>query len=342
MSAKIRAYAAAAAHAPLQPFEYEPGPLPADQIEIAVSYCGICHSDLSMLDNEWGMSAYPLVPGHEVVGRVTAVGASVKNRKPGEQVGLGWFSGSCMACAQCLGGDHNLCAGTEGTIVGRHGGFAERVRCHWAWAIPLPEGVDPVSAGPLFCGGATVFNPIVQYRIRPTDRVGVVGVGGLGHLAVQFLDKWGCEVTAFTSSRRKHEELHRLGADHVVDSRDSAALQRLAGQLDFLIVTVNVTLDWAGLIGTLAPKGRLHLVGAVLEPIPVSAFSLMMQQRSLSGSPVASPPTMARMVAFCARHKIAPVIEKFPLSRVNDAIKHLRDGKARYRIVLENDFAPAG
>lgn len=338
MSAKIRAYAAPRAGAPLERFDYDPGPLGADQVEIAVQYCGICHSDLSMLDNEWGMSRYPLVPGHEIVGVVTAVGPSVKSRKEGETVGLGWFSGSCMACPQCLAGDQNLCATAESTIAGRHGGFAERVRGHWAWALPLPKGVDPAAAGPLFCGGATVFNPIVQYRLRPTDRVGVVGIGGLGHLAVQFLDKWGCEVTAFTSSGGKHDEARRLGADHVVDSRDSAALKRAAGTLDFLLVTVNVSLDWPALLDTLGPKGRLHLVGAVLEPIPISVFSLMMQQRSISASPVASPPTMARMLGFCARHRIAPVVEQFPLSRVNDALAHLRNGKPRYRIVLENDF----
>ena len=341
MTSKIRGYAASAKGARLEPFEYDAGPLGPEQVEITVSHCGICHSDLSMLDNDWGMSAYPLVAGHEVVGTITALGSQTKGRKIGERVGLGWNSSSCLACPQCMGGDQNFCAQAEATIVQRHGGFAERVRCHWAWAIPLPENLPLESAGPLFCGGSTVFNPIVQFRVKPTDRVAVIGIGGLGHLALRFLNKWGCEVTAFTSSDSKHDEARGLGAHHVANTRDVAAMKRLAGAFDFVMSTVNVPLDWEAIIGTLGPKGRLHIVGAVLEPIPVSAFSLIMQQREISGSPVGSPPTTARMLAFCARHGIAPTIEKFPMSRVNDALDHLRAGKARYRVVLENDFAPA-
>ncbi len=338
MSQSIKAYAALQKGAPLQRIEFDQGPLGSEQVEIAVSHCGICHSDLSMIDNEWGMAAFPLVPGHEVVGKIVAAGPQVKGLKVGQRVGLGWYSGSCMACRPCLSGDQNLCASAEGTIVGRHGGFADRVRAHWAWATPLPDKLASEKVGPLFCGGATVFNPILAFGVKPTDRVGVIGIGGLGHLALQFLNKWGCEVHAFTSSDSKRDEAMRLGAHHVVNSRDSAAMQRVKGSLDFVISTVNVPLDWATLLETLAPKGRLHLVGAVLEPIPVAALSLIMAQRSISGSPVCSPSTAAIMVDFCARHDIAPVTETFPMSRVNDAIEHLRQGRARYRIVLENDL----
>jgi uncharacterized zinc-type alcohol dehydrogenase-like protein len=193
-----------------------------------------------MLRNEWGFSSYPLVPGHEVVGRVEAVGSMVKNLVAGDRVGLGWFSESCMTCPQCMGGDHNLCATGEGTIVGRHGGFADLVRSHWAWATKLPEALSSVSAGPLFCGGITVFSPIVEFGVRPTDRVGVIGIGGLGHLAVQFLNKWGCEVTAFTSSTDKTEELKKLGAHRVVNSRDAEAMKSEANRFDFIISTVAV------------------------------------------------------------------------------------------------------
>ncbi len=338
MSNPIKAYAALGKGQPLQPFEYDAGPLQPEQIEIKVSHCGICHSDLSMLDNDWGLSAYPLVAGHEVVGTVTAAGPAAKRVKVGDRVGLGWFSGSCMSCPQCLAGDHNLCATVESTIIGRHGGFADRVRCNWAWATPLPAAIDPVSAGPLFCGGITVFNPIVQFGVRPTDRVGVVGIGGLGHLAIQFLNKWGCEVVAFTSTEAKHAEALRLGAHRAVNSKSADAFKQLAGSLDFIIVTANVTLPWDLYLGALAPKGRLHFVGAVLEPVPVAAFSLIFGQKSMSGSPVGSPATTARMIAFCARHAIAPIIERFPLSRVNDALDRLRSGRARYRVVLENDL----
>ncbi len=335
----IRAYAATTAKAALEPFEFDPGDLRPGQIEIAVESCGICHSDLSMIDGEWGNSTYPLVPGHEVVGRIVALGEHVPaSVTVGQRVGLGWFSESCMACDHCLHGDHNLCQTVEQTIVARPGGFAERVRCHWAWATPLPETLDHAKAGPLFCGGITVFNPIVQLGIKPTDRVGVIGVGGLGHLALQFLDKWGCEVTAFSSNPAKTDELHALGADDIVNSRDSAALAHVAGKFDFLLSTVNVPLDWNAYLGALAPRGRLHLVGAVLEPVPVPAFSLILAQRSVSGTPLGSPATTRDMVEFCARHGIAPVTETFPMSRVNDALQHLRDGKARYRIVLQADF----
>jgi uncharacterized zinc-type alcohol dehydrogenase-like protein len=338
MSEAIKSYAITAKGAALQPFEYSPGPLRDEQVEIAVDYCGICHSDLSMIDNEWGMTNYPLVPGHEVAGRVVAAGDHVKGVKVGQRVGLGWFSESCMSCAPCLSGDHNLCATLEQTIVGRHGGFANRVRAHWAWTVPLPDALDARSAGPLFCGGITVFNPIVQFGVRPTDRVGVIGIGGLGHMALQFLAHWGCEVTAFTTSDSKRDEAMKLGAHKVVNSRDDAQLKKIAGSLDFVLSTVNASIPWDAILGSLGPRGRLHLVGAVLQPIPVAAMSLIMAQKSISGSPLGSPATTAKMLDFCTRHQIAPVIETFPMSRVNDALERLRSGKARYRIVLENDF----
>lgn len=338
MSTPFKAYAATAAHRPLTPFEFDPGPLRPEQVEIQVSHCGICHSDLSMIDNEWGMSSYPFVPGHEVVGTVVAAGGQTKRVKVGDRVGLGWFSGSCLACAPCLEGDHNLCLNVEQTMIGRQGGFADRVRCDWVWAVPLPAGIEAEKAGPLFCGGITVFNPIVQCGVKATDRVGVIGIGGLGHMALQFLHKWGCEVTAFTSSDAKRDEALKLGAHHTVSSRDAAQLERVAGSLDFILSTVNVALDWQAIMNALAPRGRLHVVGAVPEPIPVAVFPLVLGQKSLSGSPLGSPATTAKMLEFCERHRVAPITEKFPMSRVNEALDHLRAGKARYRIVLENDL----
>lgn len=339
MSEKIKAYAANAKGGKLQPFEYDAGDLGDEQVEIKIKYCGICHSDLSMLKNDWGTSVYPLVPGHEVVGTVTATGNHVKHVKVGQTVGLGWYSASCMGCAQCLSGDHNLCLTAESTIVNRHGGFADRVRCNWGWAIPLPDGIDQESAGPLFCGGITVFNPIVQMGVKPTDRVGVIGIGGLGHMALQFLNKWGCDVTAFSSSDSKSVEAKKLGARNVVNSRDDAQMEKIAGSFDFIISTVNVNLNWQAYINSLAPKGRLHFVGAALDPIAVQAFALIGGQKTLSGTGLGSPATTAKMLEFCGRHDIKPVIEKFPMSQVNEAIEHLEAGKARYRIVLENDIA---
>lgn len=242
-----------------------------------------------------------------------------------------------MHCRQCLTGNQNLCPEAEATIVGRPGGFADKVRCHWAWAVPLPEGVNPAKAGPLFCGGITVFNPLVQFGVKPTDRVRVVGIGGLGHLAVQFLNKWGCEVTAFTSSDAKEEEARKLGAHHAVNSRDDGKLEAIAGSLDFILSTVNVPLDWDKYFAALGPKGRLNLVGITPEPIPVPAFTLVGGQKSLSGTPSGSPAVTAQMLDFCARHAVAPITETFPMSEVNVALSHLREGKARYWVVLTNE-----
>ena len=334
----IRAYAATEAGGKLSPFEFDPGELAPDGVEIDVTACGLCHSDLSMLNNEWGFTEYPFVPGHEAVGTVAAIGDRVTTLKPGDTVGLGWYAGSCMTCAQCMSGNHNLCPANEGTIVGRHGGFADKVRCREAWAIPLPDGVDAPKAGPLFCGGITVFNPIVQFDVKPTDRVGVVGIGGLGHFALQFLNKWGCDVTAFTSTGAKADEARRMGAHRIVNSRSDDELDAVAGTYDFIISTVNVDLAWGKYVAALGPKGRLHTVGAVPSPMPIGAFDLLMAQRSVSGSPLGSPATTAKMLEFCARHGIEAVTEVFPMSRANEALEHLHAGKARYRVILENDF----
>lgn len=338
MKGEFRGYTASAKGEPLKLTEFDPGPLGPEQVEVAVEYCGICHSDLSMLDNEWGLTKYPIVPGHEIIGKVTALGGQAKKLRVGQRVGIGWTSGSCLACEQCLSGDQNLCPTGEGTIVERPGGFANKVRAQWPWAIPLPDSLDPEKCGPLFCGGITVFNPLLQANVKSTARVGVIGIGGLGHMALMFLRAWGCEVYAFTSSESKHEEAKKLGAHHVINSRDSAQMKKIAGTLDFVLVTVSVTLDWKAIIETLAPRGKLHFVGAVLEPIPVEAFSLIMAQRVISGSPTGSPTVIQDMIEFCARHSIMPMIESFPMSKVNDALDHLRNGKPRYRIVLKNDL----
>ena len=336
MKETFNGWAATEPGAVLQQIEFNAGELHPEQVQVRVESCGICHSDLSMLDNNWGNSTYPLVPGHEIIGVIETVGNQAKGLSVGDRVGLGWFSGSCLACQPCLSGRHQLCSSAEQTIVGRHGGFADKVRVDWEWAIKLPAELDPASAGPLFCGGITVFAPILDFGVKPTDRVGVIGIGGLGHLALQFLNKWGCEVTAFTSSESKADEARKLGAHHVVATRDKAALAKLAGSFDFILVTANVALDWDSYIAALAPDGRLHFVGAVLEPVPVAAFSLIGGRKSISGSPLGSPATIAKMLEFCARHQIAPVTETFAMKDVNAALDHLRAGKARHRVVLKN------
>jgi uncharacterized zinc-type alcohol dehydrogenase-like protein len=337
----IRAWAAKTQGGALGRHDYDPGPLPDDEVEIAVETCGLCHSDVSLIDNDWFVSDYPLVPGHEIVGRVSEIGAHVTHLKIGDRVGVGWYAHSCLTCHTCMSGDHNMCRDAKGVAAahqGRFGGFADKVRSQGAWAVKLPEGVDATKAGPLFCGGITVFNPIVQFGIRPTDRVGVIGIGGLGHLALKFLKAWGCEVTAFTSSESKAEEARGFGAHRIVNSRDKDALKAEKGRFDLVLSTVNVPLKWSSYISALAPRGRLHMVGAVMEPMPVAAGMLMNNQRSVSGTSVGAPATVATMLDFCARHDITPQTQHMKMSEVNDAIVMLKAGEARYRIVLENDF----
>lgn len=333
----FNAWAATGKGQKLEAFQYNAGPLGDEDIEVAVDYCGVCHSDLSMLNNEWGMTKYPFVPGHEVVGKIIRIGdhALKKGLKVGQTVGIGWNRGSCMHCHPCISGDQHLCSTIQATIIGHHGGFADRIRSHWAWAIPLPEGIDITSAGPLFCGGITVFNPLLQFGVLPTHRVGVVGIGGLGHMAIRFMNAWGCEVTAFTSSETKRDEALSLGAHRVVATRDSKALKAISGQLDFIMITANASLDWNAFIGTLAPKGRLHFVGVVPEAVPVNVIALIGKQAEISGSPTGSPSRLADMLAFCARHQITPQVEHFPVSKINDAVDHLQEGKARYRVIVD-------
>ena len=335
--ATIDAWVATAAKQKLVRQQIDLGPLGPEEVEVEVDNCGLCHSDVSMQNNEWGLSNYPIVLGHEVVGRAVAVGPVAKGIAVGQRVGVGWTAGSCMHCRQCLSGDQNLCLQAVPTIIGHRGGFAQRVRAHWAWTIPLPEGINLADAGPLLCGGITVFNPLLMYA-KPTSRVGIVGIGGLGHMGVKFAAAYGCDVTAFTSSESKFAEARGFGASHVVSSRDSAAIKRLAGTLDLLIVTANATLDWDAMIGALAPNGRMHVVGGVPEPIPVAVFSLIFGQKSVSASPSGSPVAIDAMLDFATRHKISPQTEHYPMSRINDAFERLESGKARYRIVLDADF----
>jgi uncharacterized zinc-type alcohol dehydrogenase-like protein len=336
---QFHAYAATQVKGTWEPYSFDPGDLGPEEVEIKVAYCGICHSDLSMLDNEWGMSGYPFVGGHEAVGTVVALGEQAKGLEIGQKVGLGWTAFSCLSCPECLAGNHHLCARNQGTIVGRHGAFADRVRAQWPWVRPLPEGLDLATTGPLLCGGITVFSPLLSYGVSPTARVGIIGIGGLGHMALQFANKWGCEVHAFTTSDSKEAEARELGAHYVHNTRNADALKKLAGKLDLIISTINVPIDVPGLLGTLGSLGRLHVVGAILEPMQVPAFGLIFGQKSITGSPTGSPSALDAMLAFSARHGVAPVTEQYPMSKINDAFEHLRAGKARYRIVLENDLA---
>jgi alcohol/geraniol dehydrogenase (NADP+) len=330
----IKGYAATEPGGTLKPVEFDPGPLGENQVEIEVEYCGLCHSDLSMLDNEWGISQYPLVAGHEIIGTVAALGPYAKGFTVGQRVGLGWFADSCLTCEWCKSGNHHLCASAVGTIVGRPGGFADRVRANAAWVIPLPAQLDLQTAAPLMCGGITVFNPLLLWQVKPTARVGVVGIGGLGHMAVKFAHAWGCEVTAFSSTPDKEAEAKGFGADHFINSRDPEALAKAANSFDLILSTVNVALDWPAYIAALRPLGHLHLVGVVTQPLAVPLFPLIAGQKSLGASPTGSPAAIATMLDFAARHHLQPTVESYRFSEINEALEKLRHGKPRYRIVL--------
>jgi uncharacterized zinc-type alcohol dehydrogenase-like protein len=313
---------------------YEMGPLDADDVEIQVSHCGICHSDISMIDNEWGLSQYPLVPGHEVIGIITAIGAHVGDaRQIGQRVGVGWFAGSCSTCDWCARGKENLCGASRRTIVGRHGGWASAIRCQAEFAAPIPDALPSANAGPLMCAGVTVFTPMVEYSVRPWMRTAVIGIGGLGHLAIQFLAKFGCEVTAISSSYDKEDDARNLGATHFIKTKETDELTKAAGSFDFILSTVAVDLPWGDYIAALRPQGRLVVVGLPELDIRFPIVPLLLE-RSVSGSSAGSPSDMVRMLDFAARAGIVPRVEQFPIEDVDRAVDHVRSGKARFRAVL--------
>lgn len=331
-----KGFAATEAGGILKPFEYDLGSLGDHQVDVKVDYCGICYSDISMLDNHWGMTQYPFVPGHEIIGTVEAMGPHVKGLTLGQSVGIGWSSGSCGTCEWCLTGSHNICPSNIPTVMGPYGGFSDRVRAQAEWVVPIPAALDPTSAGPLLCGGVTVFNPLLEFEVKPTHRVGVIGIGGLGHMALRFLNAWGCEVTAFSHNPKKEAEAKKLGAHHFVNSTDSAAIEKVADSFDFILSTVNVPLDWNSYLTALRRKGKLIFVGVVMEPIQVNMLTLAFGQKMVSANVIGSPTTMATMLDFAARHNILPLVEMFKFSDVNEAIEKLRQGKLRYRAVLKH------
>lgn len=330
----INAFAAFKAGDKLQAFTYDPGTLPPDQVEIAVEYCGLCHSDMSMIDNEWGITHYPIIPGHEAIGRVSAIGDKVTQFKVGDRVGLGWSAGYCLKCNACMSGDQNYCARPVPTIIGHYGAFADKVRAQEASVVAIPEGLDSASVGPLLCAGVTVFNPLLQYGVQASDRVAIIGIGGLGHLAIKIYRAWGCEVTAFTRSESKCREALALGASRAINEKDSEMIKSLQGHFDLIISTVNVNLNWDQYIGLLKPKGRLHLVGVITEPLSINMTQLLFGQRSLSSSAGGPPMALKKLMEFSRFHQIAPVVEHYHFDQINEAIEDLRQGKAHYRIVL--------
>src|SRR5664279_436763 len=332
----INGYAAHAAGAELLPYKYSPGTLKPNDVEIQISHCGICHSDIHLINNDWGISEFPFIPGHEIVGKITALGSEVTTLSIGQRVGLGWQSNSCGVCEWCLQGKENLCAASQGTAVHRNGGYADAVRANARFVIPIPEKLESENAAPLLCGGITVYNPIRTHGVNPSSRVGVVGIGGLGHLAVQFARAFGAEVTAFSTSASKEAEALALGAHNFVNTRETKALKEVAGTQDFILSTINADQDWGVYIQALRPTGTLCFVGVPPSPVSVHAFPLISGMRSISGNPTGSPHGLREMLDVAARHGVNAQIESFPMSKANEAIEKVKKNKVRYRAVLAN------
>lgn len=331
----IDAFAAPGPRQPLIEFSYEAPPLQPHEVEIEISHCGICHSDLHLIDDDWSSSSYPLVPGHEIVGVVREAGP-LAALAPGQRVGVGWQRSACHECEQCRAGAENLCARQTAVATGQHGGFARRVRIDGRFAFPLPAGLDPASAAPLLCAGVTVFAPLRRWRVRPGAAVGVIGIGGLGHLALRFLRAMGCAATAFTSSPDKQREALALGARETCSSTDARQLRAQASRFDFLLCTAPARLDWISFLTTLKPNGVLCLVGAPPGLMQIPASQLLTAQRVICGSDIGSPAAIREMLAFAAEHGVAAQIETAPMAQVNAALDRVRRNQVRYRMVLTN------
>jgi alcohol/geraniol dehydrogenase (NADP+) len=334
--AQIQGLAAHAAGAELLPFRYEPGELGPQEVEIGITHCGICHSDLHLITNDWGISTFPFIPGHEIVGNLTAVGSGVRTLQVGQRVGLGWQSNSCGECEWCTRGKENLCASAEATCVRRHGGYANRVRGNARFVIPIPDALESEHAAPLLCGGITVYNPLRSHSVNPSSRVGVIGIGGLGHMAIQFARVFGAEVTAFSSSAAKEKEVRGLGAHHFVNTRETRALKEVCGSLDFILSTVNADQDWGIYVQCLRPTGTLCFVGVPPSPVSLQAFPLIAGVRSVTGNPTGSPYRIREMLDVAARHGVKAQTEHFPMAKANEAIDRVKKNKVRYRAVLAN------
>jgi uncharacterized zinc-type alcohol dehydrogenase-like protein len=332
----IQGLAAHAAGAQLLPFHYAAGELGPYDIEVRVSHCGVCHSDIHLIDNDWGISRFPLIPGHEIIASVTALGSAVRDHTLGQRVGIGWQADSCGICEWCRSGEEHLCSKAQPTAVGRHGGFADSVRVNSRFAIPVPDSLDSQNAAPLLCGGITVYAPLRNHGARPSSRVGVIGIGGLGHLGLQFARAFGSEVTAFSTSRDKEAEAISLGAHAFINTLDTNALKKLAGSFDLILSTVSGEQELQHFIAALRPKGTLIILGAPPSPLQISGSSLITGERAIAGSNIGSPRDLREMLEVAARHNIQAVTERFPMKDANTAVSRVKKNQVRYRAVLTN------
>jgi uncharacterized zinc-type alcohol dehydrogenase-like protein len=309
-------------------------PLGEMDIEIKVSACGLCHSDLHLINDDWGVSVFPLVPGHEVVGRVVASGEKVTDLALDQRVGVGWLCGACHTCPSCEAGQDNLCVEPKRTCVAHSGGFARRLRVDSRFAHPIPDGLTDAQAAPLLCAGVTVYAPLRRLLRDPGRQVGVVGIGGLGHLALQYASTMGHRVTAIARGRGKEKDAVDLGASASLDNTDPAQMAAAVAAFDLLLVTVSADLDWAAYMQLLKPNGILCLVGMPAAAITVPIENFVSEQKILTGSPIGSRAMLRETLEYSARHEIFPWVTELPVDRINEALLRLQDGEVRYRIVL--------
>jgi uncharacterized zinc-type alcohol dehydrogenase-like protein len=337
---------------PLKPMSIERRALRNDDVAIRVTHCGICHSDLHMAHNDWGMSLYPMVPGHEIVGIVTGTGPDVTKYRVGDRVAVGCLVDSCQECGQCQSGHEQFCEqGATLTYSGRdrrdgsltHGGYSDHVIVRQEFVLRLPDSLDIARAAPLLCAGITTYSPLKKYGVGPGKKVGVAGLGGLGHMGVKFAHALGAHVTMITTSPGKGDDARALGADAVLISKDPAAMDAAAGSFDFILDTIPVSHDVNPYLNLLSPNGAMVLVGAI-EPLPsVHGAMLAMRNRTLAGSLIGGLPETQEMLDFCGEHGIHPEIETIRIDEVNEAYDRLVRGDVRYRFVIDIEAGiPAG
>ncbi|WP_285640367.1 NAD(P)-dependent alcohol dehydrogenase [Lentzea sp. NBRC 102530] len=333
---RVHAHAAMEAGGSLRAYEYDSGPLGVNEVDVRVTHVGVCHTDIGVIDDEFGISRYPVVAGHEAVGVVEAVGADV-GLPIGTRVGVGAIAGSCFRCEWCLRGETNLCPARDDTVVrGDRGAFASHVRASdWRHVHPIPDAIPSAEAAPLLCAGTTVFSPLLVNGVLPVHRVAVVGIGGLGHLAIQFLAKWGCEVTAVSTSESKRDSAEGFGATEFIASGEEGAMGAAAGSFDFVLCTAGANLPWDDYLGLLRPGGTLCLVGVPGQAIALGPMSLLPAAKRVAAGIVGSAAHTRQMLDFAARHGIRPVVETYPAADFDQALGRVREGKARYRAVVE-------
>ncbi len=327
---QIHAYAAKAPKAQLVPFSYTADKLGPFEVLLEITHCGLCHSDIHLIDNAWNRTVYPLVPGHEVVGKIVQKGALVE-LPLGLRVGVSWLYSSCLACPTCFSGDNQVCPQKKNTCIGHHGGFADKMTADSRFVFPIPDALPSEAAAPLLCAGATVYAPLRRWHVQAPDQVAVIGIGGLGHVALQFAKAFGCEVTAISSSPAKEKDAIRFGAKELLTLEQ---MQSHKLRYDFILSTVHADLDWNFVLSLLKPSGTLCFLGRPSKPLSFDVASVLSSQRAVTGSSTANRQVMGEMLAFAASRKIAPQVEQMLLSDVNKAIEIVRKNQARYRIVL--------